>query len=289
MAGDISNQSFLSDRFASLQPIIILQAASLQSYWETETGTSAWADLLREGGYGITIALQAALVDCTAAAANDAVPSAILFNACYPDAVNPLLTRRKRQVLAGIGNIAILEAAIDVPRPDGELRILAHHYHLGAHLRPGGAGPRIWVCDKEVADANAAISNLATVRGAEMNHITGATAASLLNGILGGQSLRCHVCGPLGLPGGYPVRLQGRQVELDLPAGISLEAAVAFNAEAAFAEGVVVTERNVNFSGRARTALARAAPQLAGGFCVDELDGAIKEFLQLREEMRCRP
>ena len=128
---DIANGPMLTERLAATQPRIILQAASLQSFWETESGTSAWAKMLREGGYGVTIALQAALIDRTALAAAEAAPNAILLNACYPDAVNPLLAQRNRRVLSGVGNIAILEEIVPDRPPGVQLRILSGHREYG--------------------------------------------------------------------------------------------------------------------------------------------------------------
>lgn len=286
---DVANGPMLAERLAAAQPRIILQAASLQSFWETETGTSAWAATMREGGYGVTIALQAALIDGTALATDEATPDAILLNACYPDAVNPLLAMRTRRKISGIGNVAILEAIVRNRSPDAQLRILAHHYHLSAHARGElGQAPRIWFDDDEIQEPLVAISDLAAIRGAEINQITGASVAGLLNGILGGASIRCHLCGPLGLPGGYPVRMLGGQVELDLPPAISMDAAVQFNTDAARAEGVVVAEGRVTFTGPARNALARVSPALSNGFPVNELDAATVEFIRLRERLQCK-
>ena len=131
------------------------------------------------------------------------------------------------------------------------------------------------------------VSDLAAIRGAEMNQITGASVAALLKGILDERNIRRHLCGPLGLPGGYPVRMVGGQVELDLPPAISTEGAIQFNTDAARAEGVVVTERRVTFTGPARNALARVSPALSVGFPVNELNAAIAEFIVLRERLRC--
>lgn len=289
ITSDIANGPMLAERLAVARPRIILQAASLQSFWETESGTSAWAATLREGGYGVTIALQAALIDRTALAADEAAPAAILLNACYPDAVNPLLAIRNRRVLSGIGNIAILEAIFQNRRAGAQLRMLAHHYHLGALARGElSRTPRIWLDDDEIEKPFVLVSDLAAIRGAEMNQITGASVAALLNGILGGANMRRHLCGPLGLPGGYPVCMRGERVELDLPAGISTEAAIQFNTDAARAEGVVVAECHVTFTGPARKALTRVSPAISAGFPVNELDAATAEFIRLREKLRCK-
>jgi hypothetical protein len=243
---------------------------------------------LREGGYGVTIALQAALVDGTAIAAEEAASEALLLNACYPDAVNALLAKRNRRVLAGIGNIAILQAILADPPAGAAVRVLAHHYHLGAVSRRGPCiAPRIWIGRQELPDPLAAISDLAAIRGAEMNQVTGACTAAMLNGILSAEIFRGHLCGPLGMPGGYPVRVHKGAIELDLPPTISPEAAMAFNVDAARAEGVVVVGRHVTFTGPALSALTQVSPSLAVGFDVKDLDLVVGEFVNLREKLRC--
>ena len=50
--------------------------------------------------------------------------------------------------------------------------------------------------------------------------------------------MRTHAPGVLGLPGGYPICVRRKSIELDLPAGISRDEAVEFNNLWARADGV---------------------------------------------------
>ncbi|MEE3922695.1 hypothetical protein V2I01_42960 [Micromonospora sp. BRA006-A] len=62
--------------------------------------------------------------------------------------------------------------------------------------------------------------------------------------------------GPLGLPGGYPVRLTGGRTELRLPAELPVAQAVAWNTAAGRRDGVEVGGGHVRY---------RARPGGAGG------------------------
>ena len=50
--------------------------------------------------------------------------------------------------------------------------------------------------------------------------------------------MRTHAPGVLGLPGGYPICVRRKSIELDLPAGISRDEAVEFNNLWARANGI---------------------------------------------------
>ena len=73
-----------------------------------------------------------------------------------------------------------------------------------------------------------------------------------------------HVPGPNGLPGGYPVRLKDGHVELDLPAALTRDEAIAWNLRYEEESGLVVTR------GRPRGLhrhFARAAASVQSGTC----------------------
>jgi hypothetical protein len=93
--------------------------------------------------------------------------------------------------------------------------------------------------------------------------------------------------GPLGLPGGYPVRLTaGRGIALDLPAGLDRDAAIAWNERAGRRDGVEIRDGRVSFPARAAAALARYAPDLAAGWPVAALDEVTARLTALRQRLR---
>ena len=81
----------------------------------------------------------------------------------------------------------------------------------------------------------------------------------------GAEPLRWSVPSPGGLPGGYPVRIDGGAVSLDLPAGLSRDEAIAFNERMAHADGVARIDEDgtVHFTAACRDAVAALDPGLA--------------------------
>lgn len=92
--------------------------------------------------------------------------------------------------------------------------------------------------------------------------------------------------GPLGLPGGYPVAVRGRSLDLDLPAGLSRTDAIAYNRRFAKHDPVRLgDDGHVVYADQARHALAEASPEVAKGFHVSDLDAAAAEMLALRDRL----
>ncbi|MFF1954709.1 hypothetical protein, partial [Kitasatospora herbaricolor] len=78
--------------------------------------------------------------------------------------------------------------------------------------------------------------------------------------LLGDRPFHTHVPGPLGLPGGYPVRVDRGRIELDLPPGVTEATAVAWQAAWGARDGVAVDRQGrAEFSDRTiRSALPYA-------------------------------
>ncbi len=261
-----------------------LVCASSQSPWERLTAPSAWTALVARAGFGITLPFQAEL----ALRVGRALPErSWLINGSFPDAVNPLLTALGVPVLCGIGNIALLaasaQAALGLP-DQTRLRMLAHHVHL--HEPAEGVDEvRVWRDDEPIIAPGELLVAQRTAERTELNQITGFAAAVLLDAVLTGTPVETNLPGPLGLPGGYPVRVAGAAVELRLPAGVDRAEAIAFNQRVAVGDGVVVDEDRVAFG----PAVAEYLPGLADGFDIGDLAAATAELDALRERLRGEP
>ncbi|MFC4857838.1 hypothetical protein [Actinophytocola glycyrrhizae] len=274
----------------------VLVCASSQSPWEATTRPSAWTALLRRAGFGLALPFQAEAALRAGRLLATRTPRPWLLNGCFPDAVNPLLAALGVPVLAGFGNVGLLaasaQAALGLP-DQSRLRLLAHHVHLHAPAT-GVAEALAWVDDEPVADPGALLAAQRATDRAELNQITGHTAALLLTALLAGTPLDTHLPGPHGRPGGYPVRLHGTDLTLRLPPGLGEPQVVAFNERAAMADGVTVDRATggggrVRFGPAAAEELAGLAPDLAAGFPVGDLDSATAELGALRDRLRAEP
>ena len=125
--------SVAGDILHTHRPTVTIVAASEQSPWELADESNGWAQLVKKGGFGLTLPFNASLASQVFRAANATEPRPFFINACYPDAVNGLLAALgPSDRLIGIGNAAIIESLYRAA--SGHLktvRVVAHHRHLG--------------------------------------------------------------------------------------------------------------------------------------------------------------
>lgn len=281
----------------ALRPAVIVVCASHQSPYEHRDRPSAWTSLLRAGGFGLGLALQATLVSRLAAAVARHSPGTVIVNGCFPDAVNPLLHALGTPVTCGIGNVATVAAALragleragetGVSAPP-RLRVLAHHAQLGV---PGAGTPdaRAWLGADPVPDVTARLAAARALPRRELNDIAGLTGARTVLALLGRRPVAAHVPGPSGLPGGYPVTVADGAVVLDLPDGVTEAEAVGWNRRAGEADGVSVDGDRVVHTARAARALEPHLPDLAVGWPVHSLPDVFRRLLALRDVLRTGP
>jgi hypothetical protein len=241
---DWEDRQSLAALLSKVVPDVVLHTASWQSPW-TLGGQDAWSALVREIGYGVTLPLQRVLAQRLGQAVAEHVPNAAFVNACFPDAVNPLLARRGITVACGIGNVAILATMLgaELVRSAAPLRIVAHHAHVVEATigRPAPNRIRGWRGERVIDDeVTTWIAGTRLPTDHRLNAITGAAAVPLLQALAdGSRRYSGHAPGPLGLWGGYPISVERRVVALDLPVGLSAAEAKAHNIAAAVGDGIL--------------------------------------------------
>ncbi|BCB91023.1 potassium transporter TrkA [Phytohabitans suffuscus] len=289
---DPTDADALGEALAEAAPDGVLVCASTQSPWEPADRPSAWGGLLRRAGFGLTLPFQAQIALATGAALRRSRPGAFLVNACFPDAVNPLLAARDVPVVAGVGNIGIfaaaLQAALGLP-DQSRLQVIGHHLHVHAPADPGDEA-MAWLDGARLDDVGALLATHRTVGGGRGNNdITGLLAARLLTTLLTGATQDTHLPGVAGLPGGYPVRITAGEVALRLPPGVDRDRAVEANRRWATSDGALVEGGRVRFGPSVAEALAPLLPAYAEGFAVGEVAEATAAFQALRERLRSQP
>ena len=295
---DWNSENDLSDKLATYSPRLILQTASLQSPWEFTGSESAWCSLIKRGGFGITLPLQAALVVRVASLIKQTMPAeSILVNACYPDAVNPLLSYLGLPIVCGAGNVGIistlLKSLLNLAQTR-QLQVIAHHSHITTlvqnkkdHLTEL-EGLRIWLDGQQFHQIQTLLNPIQSIKGEQLNQIVGCLCAKVVLALLGSSPVLTHVPGPNGLPGGYPVVVQKGKVEIALPQNCTTAEAIELNRRAAIEEGVEVIERGgfIRWDSRASEAIKQYAPSLAEGFHAKDLQIVCQEFIELRNRLR---
>jgi hypothetical protein len=282
----------LGAALAAAAPDGVLVCASTQSPWEAADRPSAWTALLRRAGFGLTLPFQAQVALATGAAVRRSSPAAFLVNACFPDAVNPLLTACGVPVVAGVGNVGILAAALQsaLGLPDqGRLHVIGHHLQLHAPEDPRDEA-LAWLDGAPLDDVTGLLTAHRSVGdGRGNNDITGLLAARAVVALLTGATQDTHLPGVEGLPGGYPVRITAGGVALRLPPGVDRDQAVDANRRWAMRDGALVDGGQVRFGPAVTGALAPLLPAYADGFAAAEVTEVIAALEALRERLRSQP
>lgn len=285
---DIGDPSGLAEVLRSAQPHGVVLCASYQSPWERLHAPSRWTSLLSRAGFGLSLPLQAVPAIGVGEAIAKACPGTWFVNTCFPDAVNPVLAQLGVPVTCGAGNAAILAAGLQYElglTEPSRLKVLAHHLHL--HAPPLGVEEaKAWVDDEPVGGITAKLSALRAAPRPDLADLAGASAALVAAALATGGPLDAALPGPLGLPGGYPVRVDGGTLSLRLPAMLTKAEAVAFNQRAALADGVVVADGRLTFSPAVTAALAGYLPGFADGCPVTDVPALCEHLLVLRARLR---
>jgi hypothetical protein len=271
-----------------LEPDVVVCLASTQSPYERTTRRSGWTDLVEQAGFGVTLPFQAAIALRLARAIAVAHPTSLLINGCFPDAVNPLIASLGLPVHCGIGNVATLAAALQTAlgkADQRDLAVLGHHVQLAEPPEPDEE-VLAWLGGVPVPDVTRQLAPYRALPRRELNAAGGHAAARLLADLLSGKEIRTNLPGPLGLPGGYPVRLAGSRIVLNLPAEVSRTDAIDWNLRAGRRDGIEVAHGRVEYQPAAASALDEVLPEFAGGWPVTALDAVSVAFSALRQQLR---
>lgn len=291
---DLLSSDSTESLLAELKPAAVVQAASAQSASVIARKGDEWSRLVARGGLSATAVFQALLSTRVARAIRQVSPTTRFINCCFPDVVNSMIAGAGLPVLCGIGNVAILSnafAGLRGPTTPGALRMLCHYQNIGPFRRPpatrSGTPPRVWIGEDEVVDVYRTFADVQLTPEPAID-ISGASGVPIALAIAAGAAWIGHVPGPTGLPGGYPVRLDAAgALALDLPAGLTREAAIHWNARYEEENGLVVErDGKVRYTGALADMLRAASPELASGFRLAELDDAYKAMAALRAKLQ---
>lgn len=254
---DIRDVRRVAEILQAFHPDVVLNATTLLSWWVIKTLPEALGARLAAARFGPWLPVHLTLTWKLMQAVRAARIAAVVVNASYPDVVNPVLGRVGLAPTVGIGNVdllapAIREAAADLlGLPSHHLRcvLVAHHAHVFPLFGEGRmlAPYFLRVSDGErdltrrlppgrlfrrVAELHAIPTDRSLAR------VTAASAAKTVLALLDDTDELTHAAGPLGLPGGYPVRLGAAGPRLALPRGLTRARAVRLNERAMAHDGI---------------------------------------------------
>ena len=225
-------------------------AAATPSYFFSPDITRKWPKLT-----GARYPLQIVLVSKLMQAVKKSGVTAPVVNQSAPNIVNPVLWRNGLGPLVGAGSFDQLvgeisrkiSLAYNVPVREITICMIGDHALQTMGTRTGVPYfLKILVRDKDITskvDVDSLISDRLTAGppsqiGWIRWPIVAASAVKNIIAILNDTNEYTHAPGPIGLPGGYPVRLCAKGVEIVLPDEITLEEAIKINLGGLRREGV---------------------------------------------------
>ena len=270
---DLDDADQTSETLAYLRPDIIVNAASVQSYWRISELPTVLYQRLNAPGVGpwLPMHLSPALKLMTAVRNSGVSPTVV--NTAFPDAVNPALATCGLAPTIGIGNVmnavpavraaVALHNGVDVSRI--MVKLAAHHYVSNRLPAAGDGGDAPFLLrtykdgaditnDFDITEALHLIpTELRRVRGRSGMYVTASSAYAMINALTSDAATPLHAPGPHGLIGGYPVRVSSASVDLDLPPEWTLAEASEVNRRGQTYDGVsyISSDGRVGFSDQA--------------------------------------
>ncbi len=175
-------------------------------------------------------------------------PRPWLVTAPFPDFTNQILARCGAAPVTGIGNVdnmaselqAMAATALGVPPAETNVMVVASHTTAESFQRDGVAGAGLWHARVSCAGADvtdqldiAALmkESAGRMKGVLIEARVASSAIKIALGLIAGDGRLVHGAGPLGLPGGWPLRLFAGGAEIVLPPTIDHAEALAINIE----------------------------------------------------------
>jgi hypothetical protein len=274
--------------FADYEPDLIIQCATLLSPFALAKSDLPAAKAVLQGGFALQASAQLPAIRNVMLAHRSLGFTCPVVNCSYPDLTHPMLAAEGLAPTCGIGNVAIMAMRLQRLIPGAastRLRVIGHHAQLGRSLAGDGPAPLVYLGDCQLSEEQLLLKT-GLQGGSTLNYLAAATITPILIGLLRHKAVvETHAPGVFGLPGGYPVRIEGGEIHMDLPASISQARAVRFNSESAALEGIERIDESgtLFYNQQAQDAVAPWCSELAEPLALSEVsrrfDG-LKRLLQ---------
>ena len=280
----------------SADPDLIVQCASLISPWTIIGNPHPLAQKLGKAGIALQIPAQLPILKNVMEVVGQLGRGTPVANMTMPDILHPFLEKLGAAPKIGLGNVSIHHLRVrhrllerDDTTGDEMLRLLGHHcqvYDVMQAKQPAAEEDRVRVfLGPEGARADhLAYEGVPFQAGQIYNEITAASAIPVLMALLPDASpLQYSAPAPFGLPGGYPIVIEGGEVALDLPPGVSRDDAIRFNSRQGIRDGVerIDPDGTVHLTGAVKAAVADIDPVLAEPIAPGNLAARTEKLLDI--------
>jgi hypothetical protein len=284
---DAGRPENVADLLTRTRPDLVVQCAAVRGPWALAGRGDPAARAVAAAGLAVRLPYQLPVVLAVMQAVRATGYPGPVANVSLPDVTGPVLARLGLAPTVGLGNVAMvllrIRAALRAAEPDAELplvRVIGHHSQLLGVMQAREPADRDARCRVYAGEEGRPGDGLAyqappLAPSIRYNRVTAAAAAPVIEALLPGSApLRWSTPAPAGLPGGYPVRIAGGTVALDLPPGVTPEEAIGFNERMAHADGVerIDEDGTVHFTAAAQEAVADLDPLLAAPLPAGDLE-----------------
>lgn len=281
---DLNNIDQTAQYLQETTPDVIISAVTLLTWWAPEAASSDIDfEKLDEAGFGAWLPLHLHLTYNLMKGIRKAGISAPVVNCSFPDAINTILGKVGLAPTVGIGNCDLFVPEIEhlvaqkygVSMDSVSVYLVGHHYlcHVLNSYRSTQDTPyylKILVDSKDVTnefdtDDLLVEANTYMPKGVQDHFLVAASAIKDALHLLWDTNVLTYAPGPMGLPGGYPVRLHSGKATVDLPDDITLQEAVEINEESQRRDGIkkVLEDGTVVFSDKT----VEIMDELLGYYC----------------------
>jgi hypothetical protein len=253
---DLGDVDATAETIARLQPELILNCATLQTWWvRYHQLTPEKAQRLSAAGPGPWLPTHMALARKLMLAVRASGWQGFVVNSGYADCSNAVLAKQGLAPTIGLGNTDLLMPGIqrgvarrlNLPAQTVTVFAVLHHYHYRCFSHHATGAPpyflRLMIGDRDVTRdfdtdqlLHEAVRSL--VSSEHLNPLVAASGIKNALALIRDTGLLTHSPGPQGLPGAYPIRLSAAGAEVFLPVGLTLEGAVAINETAQRGDGI---------------------------------------------------
>lgn len=237
---DVLSPDALHETLAAIGPQLVVQAATLQSWWVlTQLPEELWRRLEVGARFGPWLPFHLVPARNVMRALRGLGAITPVVNVAFPDAVNAVLAADGLAPTCGAGNSDLLRPGIRIAAADRlgdslgriDLEWIGHHYHvvhywMGLHeveeLDPATYHLRLLLDGEDAGDRLDPRDALADAGrdlppGRLIGERTAASAAKNARLLLRSAGTDDHTPAPNGLVGGYDVRFEAGAVRLRLP------------------------------------------------------------------------
>jgi len=255
---DLYNIDQSAEIISKYKPEVIYSAVSLQSWWVINTLPKEVFEELDIARFGPWLPMHLTLVYKLMQAVKQTGLDIKVINSAFPDATHTILDKVGLAPTIGIGNVANpvpgirSSIAYRLGRPMKDVTVYFFAQHYVSHYLPrfGTAGGAPYYL-KAVVDGEDVTNDVNMEEvfadiptrfrrsgGREGQILTASSAAGITLAVTDDTGDFMHAPGPLGLPGGYPVRVNRDGGKVVLPKGLTMEEAVRINEERQSYDGI---------------------------------------------------